>query len=1156
MPTLFFPDLNTLSDCLTADIVPATVVRGGARAGFDRRGRLWIRPEISLPREVLVRLGQFGVRAFGSAPVEPRQFVTDWYQLIPLEPAPSLTPASPSVALFELEWAELTGFIAELHRLRTGSFAFRSFQDGVLVRVEKPTHFSLDRDSERTRVYIEAAPNVWVRLGWQHPLGRFIRPSPGEQLLLRPARVWLEVSDAGWFACLDAFPAGTSETPLAPWRDAPEQAPMIRQVAQLGNGSATDPEQFWMIEGDPKRNLHELIRSADEMSLQRLRFAVVEMGTESRLLLWTKEGGSRVPPTDGVGMRPYRPQLFLPVGREPRPQTRDGILSGLVPNDPQRVTWLVSEAGDRFRVEHAPVSAFHRVSETIDYTVTAAPRRLTSWSPTVGFDMEPFQELPDEMENVSERRHPERKWFGWLRSWRGGSSRSMKVTTTREEDPEVMTGHGVPPRETESPVPKKAMARELPPEPGRGRGRWHLFRNELQRRYLESLDGGEEWVISRDGPALAEALSRCGDHADAAICWVSVVWEAPNPPPVSWAANWATSEAIAGGLSIVPDDPIGSIVGWLGLDATPARTRTLAAGLVWAWASGMVSQLTKQIGLLQTFLERDDHALGTRSAWLAAQAIAHLSGGDVLALARARDRIVSRLTTQGPRPEREMPMFQRFVRGTVGTSNNPAEHLREVREWLMRMRGPIRRWVANEATAGRAALTELTAVEQGASAESIDWDRGGRLRAFGLEGEVSATLGYLDLMFAWGLARCGEQSMSRDLAIESEARLSEADPVHRFLSMAFRYRIDQALAGDTAQGPLPAEVLVPLAGRDLNRLDRYQIDTFRFHSRILEPEGFVDPYRPALTPHPGDGGVTSSLAALPDIPDLDLLQRRVRHHLKTSLVDGVLPARVLFILLEPTPRLDRRTAEEVFDRLPATLNGESNGSERVRLLVRGLRLGARLERRDEMQRFAKEISRSIVGCRDPGLLEELVWAASVSFSTLGMTDLLASILIRFEDMLPRLGKTQEPRIMASMAGGWFLAGKPTRAVALSETIRTRLFTTSGLTSVERTGVASAYLDAMSCAVGRVPSSRVLGRVEEVFQRLAGVQLRGSTNARYTLGPLRVAEAAIRCGVGPDTRIGEKAQRWSEEQARTIRRRIDGDLDAHLAEGVIRIARRR
>src|SRR5207244_1157188 len=98
-----------------------------------------------------------------------------------------------------------------------------------------------------------------------------------------------------------------------------------------------------------------------------------------------------------------------------------------------------------------------------------------------------------------------------------------------------------------------------------------------------------------------------------------------------------------------------------------------------------------------------------------------------------------------------------------------------------------------------------------------------------------------NLIFAYGLARLGEIDASRKLQDEAKKVLTGKDEAHQALFKAYAYRIKMAQEGKRNSGPLPAD---DMAALEKDRMKRYLVERLRQHSRILEPEQKVDPYRP------------------------------------------------------------------------------------------------------------------------------------------------------------------------------------------------------------------------------------------------------------------------------------------------------------------------
>lgn len=106
--------------------------------------------------------------------------------------------------------------------------------------------------------------------------------------------------------------------------------------------------------------------------------------------------------------------------------------------------------------------------------------------------------------------------------------------------------------------------------------------------------------------------------------------------------------------------------------------------------------------------------------------------------------------------------------------------------------------------------------------------------------QSAQTAAYVDLIFAFGMARLRAVDYGRELHARAEQNLSQQDEAHRYLLQAYTYRIRQAFDGAPG-GPLPASLLESL--EPMERLLQYVVDRLRKHSSILEPELRTNPYR-------------------------------------------------------------------------------------------------------------------------------------------------------------------------------------------------------------------------------------------------------------------------------------------------------------------------
>src|SRR5262249_23233362 len=130
-----------------------------------------------------------------------------------------------------------------------------------------------------------------------------------------------------------------------------------------------------------------------------------------------------------------------------------------------------------------------------------------------------------------------------------------------------------------------------------------------------------------------------------------------------------------------------------------ADLRALAAYLVYATLQSPPSPaLVQRLGPVSRFLEAHEKLLPVRAVWLAWAHLILRSRGDVLALARARDRLLERLYHNGLRPEQDLPSFLRFA------GQPTSQRFRAVRQWMVELGHHAQDWVkeCSQGSAGTA----------------------------------------------------------------------------------------------------------------------------------------------------------------------------------------------------------------------------------------------------------------------------------------------------------------------------------------------------------------------------------------------------------------------------------------------------------------------
>jgi hypothetical protein len=530
-----------------------------------------------------------------------------------------------------------------------------------------------------------------------------------------------------------------------------------------------------------------------------------------------------------------------------------------------------------------------------------------------------------------------------------------------------------------------------------------------------------------------------------------------------------------------------------------------------------------------TQLERLESNLPIRAAWMAWCALSRLSGGDVVALANARDRALERLFHQGLCPEFDLPSFLRM-------SGRPdADRFRVVHERLPDLRKQVHRWLAKAPPA---------------------------------EGQTAA---YADLMFSYAFARLGESTPSLDLLAEAEKALPQNDEVHRWLLEGFTHRIRSVQEGRPNAGPLPDALVLRL--KEIDPIVSYNIERLRTESRILEPFEKFESQRRYVEKWLDAFG--QRLLGLIDQPDRQKLTVDARSILAGwSDRNEQQNAKALTVLLQIAPRLGEAFARELLPRARDAVSSNIDLPTKALLLERALLLAANFDQSDEVRSLVAAFRR-LVSASDrksiAGVWGSLVSHCFRSLSKLGMNDALEEVFQEFVAIQRSLAhqggkvksswlletavKTQGDlslgkgvadlgKLMVQVASGWLHYHQTDRASELLDAVRDVLLQ-GKLAAFWRMKLAAAYLEALAQA----PIDFALHRIEDLFANLsrAATDYR-VTMAYYGLGELSVIEAAVLAVVGEGASLDAKGRRWLDEDEFIVRRRIHRDLREALAKG--------
>jgi hypothetical protein len=658
----------------------------------------------------------------------------------------------------------------------------------------------------------------------------------------------------------------------------------------------------------------------------------------------------------------------------------------------------------------------------------------------------------------------------------------------------------------------------------------------LEESFL-ALEGGLDTPERQKmWPQLASLNAQIKNVDDAGVCWMNALWERDEQAARAWSWNWFAAEA----ADVPPrqDSARSAPRAWVSRvlsaqaktrevagedldrllaleEPATADLRALAAYVSFAALQNPPSQaLVSRIGQVSRFLEAHERLLPVRAVWLVWLHLTLLSRGDVLALARARDRLLERLYHNGLRPELDLPSFLRFA------GQPTSQRFRAVRTWMTDLAGLSQDWIKKE----------------------------------GLPNVTAQTPAYVDLVFAFGLARLGENDAARDLLARAKAVLGTKDDAHSFLYGAFEHRIKQAVDGKPHTGALPNDQLEYL--EHMERLLRYVVDRLRKHSHILEPDQRINPYR-----HWGAriSDFEKQLAELTDLTDRNELAVRVDKLLREvpkGAKGNEQRARVLRAGLEAAPRIGEEFARKMleqtipaYDALPEAKEIAAL-MEQATFLEKALFVAGHFGRVESVHPLVTRFQRMIQGQKGPQALQamnDLMAQCFRGLRKLGMRDEIELILRQMADLVlegqevkaidfKKPEKAPGLRALLKVAEGFYYFGRDSQAEPILQAARGVLLA-GDQAPRDQTQLAVAY----ATAVGQAPVEVAQKRLEEIFRQLKGIKDTYTTSTHFSVSQLDVVEAVVRAVVSDDFTMGTQARRWLDDDEFLVRRRIHRDL---------------
>ncbi len=1152
---LLFPDVNTFRLVLTGGFVPLDVSLAEASVAFATDGRLSVETDTKLTRKAVTELTRLGVTGAKRHVAGP-EAVSCWPQILPVvrDPnPPQLSSQAP--VLFELESAaDLPVIVNEMLRLGNDRQGLRwlsgdGADDRVLLRVIGPPYYTLLRAIDQTasgtkgtvRAYVEAAPRVWVQVGYTHPLAAQVKLDEGQLVVLRPQRSWTYLPEAPF---RDVYDALRFELPAAAveWAES-EIADKLTVPLRLVAGNATDAPELWVLRTNAVEQLDNFVRDTDERLTQRLKFAVAKDPAGNAVIVLRVTASKLAPPVlplaDAVGFKPYSKllNLYVPAGRRLHPPLRRDAVRSLLADDTDQLVWLFPGENDTFTPEMLPEDSFRPLEDWVDYVIETNRAPLAAWVEASEFDFEHFVCADGSTKPP--------------RDGDGKGKRRPRVEADSTEDAPVTTTGLRKQAPADKPPPSAAT---LPPIETKAKGEWEILRARLQDEFL-AIDGPLDHP-DRQGlwPKLAVANAGFGEKGEAAICWVNGMW-GRDSPPAEWVESWFQSELPTQRVPLTaaefdhylkPSDP------------QPGEVRNLVALLFRITQEAPIpAWLTAKLPTVQRYLEVHERKLPVRALWLAATRLASLSGADTLGLARVRDRVLQRLLDEGLHGERDIPRFLR------NAGRHDSARVQAVQEKAQELHQQVRAWAE-------------ASLKAPATASQSD---------------QNATVAYIDLFFAFAFAKLDETTPARNL-VKSALHTLQGYPSNEdrgiagaFLAKAFKYRIDQALAGKAHVGLLDPALLAELdhihgkaqgQANNPHGLAHYVINRMRQQSRILEPQEKLVPYSDWMK-HGDD--LKKALADLPKIKNADQLAKTVRD-LYRSGVSGTATMESRFFVLHEALQLSARVGEqftlELLALVPEAMNAGALSGHQIpelpkkqsQLLERALFLATHFDRREVVQQLVDQFI-TLLKSKSEEQRYELVNVVAAqclrSLRKLGLNDEIDILLQRMRDVVlggQSLGQlrdryrgkagakpdlwTKVLQCLLNLAGGWLTFKVTDQATPILEQARSELVGPNAVprATKEYTELAQAYVAALSHGA----ADDGLLRLSELFRKMEPSRVANAwtTSKFYSLFHLNLVEEAVLALVSDDFALGPTGRRWLDEDEYLVRRRIHRDMRRHLA----------
>ena len=1003
-----------------------------------------------------------------------------WPSLLP--PTQRSADTAPNEVLIALPRKDLVlPLIAELLRLgcdRASYSVIKRSKSNVaaLVRAWAPPFYTVVRGSEDPdrASYVPITSNneqLWIAYGYTHDLAQTTQPRAGTLIVIDRSGVWHTLQPGPWVDILDIVDVTISGRKVG--LAAETLTKRLNVPLRLRPASREDAATLWVLDKDPDTQLESLLSCLPNDVVSRLVFAVGHIDGERSVVLRARPGRQGPPQIDVAGraLVPYAgiANLHVPVGYaiEP-PLRRDRLRAELTP-DATRVVWVTPDNSQQgtFGLDSIDEAAFSPLADWVDYTVSRARAELEPWVASATFDTDAFRSIGGEWSRTVETDATPQK----------SSPTSPQQSRSTTTEPVTVLG-GLP-----STTPA-APASHLPKIATGDRSREQLLA-ELERQFLDMEQPADDPARRSLWQSMTRLHIEMGNEREAALCITRAMWDASD----------ADAAALATAFVSLADDGVVLTRLKQCSSPTPGQVRSVIAQLVAAAATNDEPSIDLADALV--WLNNHDGGLDVRSVWLGRSALSSLAGGDRLALARTRDRILRQLRG-GLSLERDVPTFLRFVGSGAGDSATVGElarHLSGLYDYFTktkRKRSPV-------------------------------------------EAAPSLTHTYVAFEFAYGLARLGQAERATDLRDQAQQAIENPDSIHRFLIRAFVARIDQALEGQPAGTALPPDIAAQL--NELSKFERYKVDRLRQASTVLEPQERLDPVAAFQRGDKDPRG--DEFIQLRGQTDIQALAKDIRHLLAVARADDTDledRARLLDGLMDFFPLLGEADAVFGLEQVLGAVN-DIEPKRRALLLEEALMLAGYFGRDHTCRHIASELDTIFASLQSDDVLSlaEEFATCMRSMRRVGLADQALALLDKLSDAITGDSTTIEIARLHVAAGRAYLGDFEHAEPVLLHA--QQLVGKDSLVAAERLRIISA----LAAAWTHAPTERASQGLRDLAKLFSSITDSYNTNSHFCLSVISFVDSLVLGFASGELALGDVGRRWLDEDEYLIRRRIHHEL---------------